>query len=86
MTTLGQLALWIALIISAWGTFVGFYGGMTRRQELIESARRSTYALAGVIIVGLLGVRRIDVGARVLAVLLSAEVAILLLGTHRKKL
>ena len=55
MTTLGQLALWIALLISAWGTFVGFYGGMTRRQELIESARRSTYALAGVIIVASAG-------------------------------
>jgi len=47
MTILGQLALWIALLVSAWGTFVGFYGGMTRRHELIASARRATYVLCG---------------------------------------
>jgi cytochrome c-type biogenesis protein CcmF len=55
VTTLGQLALWIALLVSAWGTFVGFYGGLTRRPELMESARRSTYAVAGVIIVASVG-------------------------------
>jgi len=55
VTTLGQLALWIALLVSAWGTFVGFYGGLKRRPELIESARRSTYAVAGVIIVASIG-------------------------------
>ncbi|MGD8727603.1 MAG: cytochrome c biogenesis protein CcsA, partial [Gemmatimonadales bacterium] len=55
MTVLGQLALWLALLIGAWGTFVGFYGGLKQRPELIESARRATYALAGVLLAASLG-------------------------------
>jgi cytochrome c-type biogenesis protein CcmF len=55
MTILGQLALWIALLVSAWGTFVGFYGGMTRRHELIASARRATYVLCGLAMVASAG-------------------------------
>ncbi len=55
MTVLGQLALWLALLIGAWGTFVGFYGGLKQRSELVESARRSTYALSGVLVVASLG-------------------------------
>ena len=51
MTVLGQLALWLALLIGAWGTFVGFYGGLRQRPELIESSRRATYALCGVLLV-----------------------------------
>jgi cytochrome c-type biogenesis protein CcmF len=55
MTILGQLALWLALLIGAWGTFVGFYGGVKRQPELIASARRSTYALSGVLLVASAG-------------------------------
>jgi len=55
MTILGQLALWIALLVSAWGTFVGFYGGLTRRRELIASARRATYVLCGLAMVAAAG-------------------------------
>jgi cytochrome c-type biogenesis protein CcmF len=49
MTVLGQLALWLALLIAVWGSVVGIVGGLTGRQELIQSARRSAYALFGVI-------------------------------------
>jgi cytochrome c-type biogenesis protein CcmF len=49
MTTLGQLALWLALLIAAWGSAVGVYGGLTTRPELIQSARRSSYALFGIV-------------------------------------
>ncbi len=55
MTVLGQLALWLALLIGAWGTFVGFYGGIKQHPELIESARRATYAQCGVLIVASVG-------------------------------
>jgi cytochrome c-type biogenesis protein CcmF len=55
MTILGQLALWMALLVGAWGTFVGFYGGVTRRHELIESARRATYVLCGLAMVASAG-------------------------------
>jgi cytochrome c-type biogenesis protein CcmF len=51
MTILGQLALWLALLLSAWATVVGFVGGAQQRPELIRSARRATYALCGVLVV-----------------------------------
>jgi cytochrome c-type biogenesis protein CcmF len=51
MTILGQLALWLALLLSAWATVVGFVGGAQQRPELIRSARRATYALSGVLVV-----------------------------------
>lgn len=51
MTILGQLALWLALLLSAWATIVGLVGGAQQRPELIRSARRATYALAGVLVV-----------------------------------
>ncbi|HEX9690930.1 MAG TPA: heme lyase CcmF/NrfE family subunit [Gemmatimonadales bacterium] len=51
MTVLGQLALWIALLLAVWGTLVGFVGGLQRRPELVVSARRSVYAQAGVLAV-----------------------------------
>ncbi|KPK02365.1 MAG: hypothetical protein AMS20_12180 [Gemmatimonas sp. SG8_28] len=51
MTILGQLALWLALLLSAWATIVGFVGGAGQRPELIRSAQRATYALAGVLVV-----------------------------------
>ena len=49
MTVLGQLALWLALLIAVWGSVVGVVGGQSRRQELIQSARRSAYALFGIL-------------------------------------
>ncbi|MFQ6046532.1 MAG: cytochrome c biogenesis protein CcsA, partial [Gemmatimonadales bacterium] len=55
MTILGQLMLWVALPLAAWGSVVGFLGGRTRRPELITSARRTTYALLAVIAVASLG-------------------------------
>jgi cytochrome c-type biogenesis protein CcmF len=49
MTILGQLALWLALLLAAWGSIVGILGGSQRRPELIQSARRTSYALFGVV-------------------------------------
>lgn len=49
MTILGQLALWLALLLGAWGTIVGILGGRRGDPALIASARRTTYVLAGVI-------------------------------------
>lgn len=49
MTTLGQTSLWLALLVAAWGTLVGFLGGIYRRPELIRSARRASYALCGLL-------------------------------------
>ncbi|MFQ5702678.1 MAG: heme lyase CcmF/NrfE family subunit [Gemmatimonadales bacterium] len=51
MTILGQLALWLALLIAVWGAVVGVIGGKRGRPELIQSARRSSYVLFGILAV-----------------------------------
>jgi cytochrome c-type biogenesis protein CcmF len=51
MTVLGQLALWLALLLGAWGAVVGYLGGRRGDPALIQSARRTTYALAGLLAV-----------------------------------
>ncbi len=55
MTILGELALWVAMLLATWGTVVGFLGGRTRRPALIRSAQRTTYALCAVLIVSSIG-------------------------------
>lgn len=51
MTILGQLALWLALLLGVWGAVVGYLGGQRGDPALIQSARRTTYALAGLLTV-----------------------------------
>ena len=51
MTILGQLSLWSAALLAAWGTFVGILAGKSQRPELIRSATRSVYALSAVLAV-----------------------------------
>jgi len=55
MTVLGQLALWIALLLGLWGAVVGWLGGERGDPVLIRSARRTTYALAGLMSVAAVG-------------------------------
>ncbi len=55
MTILGQLCLWLALLLASWCAVVGMIGGRTGRPELIQSAQRGVYALAGVLVVASLG-------------------------------
>ncbi|MFC7943387.1 APC family permease [Microbacterium oxydans] len=58
--------------------FVGFFGEMTFSALFGIDLPWTVYALLALVIVGVLGYRKIDVGAKVLGVLLTAEVAILL--------
>jgi cytochrome c-type biogenesis protein CcmF len=51
VTILGQLALWLALLVGVWGAVVGVLGGRRGDQALIQSARRSTFVLAGLMTV-----------------------------------
>ena len=51
MTTLGQISLWLALLVAAWGTVTGILGAQRGSPELIHSARRATYALLGLLAV-----------------------------------
>lgn len=58
---------------------LGFYANLTVSHLLGIELHWGIWACLAVLIVGFLGYRRIDVGAKVLAVLLTAEVAILLI-------
>ena len=49
MTVLGELSLWLALLLAAWGTTVGVLAGRSGNPDLIASARRTPYALLLVI-------------------------------------
>ena len=49
MTILGQIALWLALLLAVWGSAVGILGGIRQRPALMQSARRTSYSLFGVL-------------------------------------
>ena len=44
MILLGELSLWVALLMAIWMTTVSYAGGATRRGELVLSGERATYA------------------------------------------
>lgn len=68
---------YIALVVSFYG-FIGFYAQFTAVELFGLDLPWGVWSLLAVTIAAVLGYRRIDVGARVLAVLLTLEVGILL--------
>ncbi|MGV3709674.1 MAG: heme lyase CcmF/NrfE family subunit [Gemmatimonas sp.] len=44
MILLGELSLWVALLMAAWTTTVGFAGGVQGRMDLVHSGKRALYA------------------------------------------
>ena len=46
MTQIGEIALWVALVLSVWGAGAAFIGGRTRRGDLVLSAERSVLVVA----------------------------------------
>ncbi|MEP6690078.1 MAG: heme lyase CcmF/NrfE family subunit [Gemmatimonadaceae bacterium] len=55
MILIGELSLWVALVMAAWGTVVAFAGGATRRAELVASAERAVYATFAFILLASIG-------------------------------
>jgi cytochrome c-type biogenesis protein CcmF len=51
----GELSLWVALLMAAWGATVSFAGGQMRRADLIESGERATYATLAMVILASIG-------------------------------
>src|SRR5947208_662793 len=51
MTALGNLALWLALLVGVWGALAGFIGGLQGRPDLAHSARRAVFAMCGALLV-----------------------------------
>jgi cytochrome c biogenesis factor len=53
---IGELSLWIALLMAAWGATVSFAGGALRRRDLAASGRRALYVAAGALALAVAGV------------------------------
>ncbi|HKR54851.1 MAG TPA: cytochrome c biogenesis protein CcsA, partial [Gemmatimonadales bacterium] len=51
MSLLGDVTLWIALLLGAWGALTGFTGGVTGRTDLQQSSRNAVFALCAVLLV-----------------------------------
>ena len=55
MADLGNIALWIALLIGVWGCATAFVGGLKGRPDLAQSAERAMYVVWGLLAVASLG-------------------------------
>ena len=55
MILLGELSLWVALLMAAWSTTVSFAGGLQERGDLIHSGERALYATAACTAVACMG-------------------------------
>jgi cytochrome c-type biogenesis protein CcmF len=51
----GELSLWVALLMAAWAATVSFAGGQMRRGDLIESGERAIYATLAMVVLASLG-------------------------------
>ena len=56
MILLGELSLWIALLMAAWTTTVSFAGGMQGRADLIRSGERALYATFAFTVIASIGI------------------------------
>lgn len=55
MILIGELSLWIALLMCAWSVVVSFAGGAARRGDLVVSGERGLYAACGFVVFAALG-------------------------------
>ena len=56
MTVLGNLALWVALLLGVWAALVGFLGGSQGRADLQRSARHAVFAMCGALLIAVFAV------------------------------
>jgi cytochrome c-type biogenesis protein CcmF len=55
MILVGELSLWVALLMAVWTATVSFAGGSLKRQDLIASAERGTYATFAMVVLASAG-------------------------------
>ena len=55
MILIGELALWVGLLMAAWACTVSFAGGALRRNDLIASGRRAIYATFAMVLTASIG-------------------------------
>jgi cytochrome c-type biogenesis protein CcmF len=51
----GELSLWIALLLATWSATVSFAGGVSRREDLILSGTRAAYGMFGFTLLASIG-------------------------------
>ncbi|HVA56317.1 MAG: cytochrome c biogenesis protein CcsA [Gemmatimonadaceae bacterium] len=56
MILVGELSLWVALLMAAWGAVVSFAGGALQRRDLAASGRRALYVAFAALVVATSGV------------------------------
>ena len=56
MTQIGEVALWLALLVAGWGAVLGFYGGRRGRGDLVLSAERSMFAVLALLLTASLAI------------------------------
>ena len=56
MILIGELSLWVALLMAAWAGVTSFAGGALRRDDLITSGRRGLYATCVMVVLASIGV------------------------------
>ena len=55
MILVGELSLWVALLMAAWSAVTSFAGGQMGREDLVASGRRGLYATAAMIVLASIG-------------------------------
>ena len=55
MILVGELSLWVALLMAVWAATVSFAGGIQQRADLIESGERAIYAALAMVVLAALG-------------------------------
>ena len=55
MILVGELSLWVALLMAVWAATVSFAGGQMRRGDLIASGERAIYATFAMVVLASLG-------------------------------
>ena len=55
MILVGELSLWVALLMTAWAAVTSFAGGALHREDLVASGRRGLYATCAMIILASIG-------------------------------
>nr|MBA3671421.1 heme lyase CcmF/NrfE family subunit [Gemmatimonadaceae bacterium] len=55
MILVGELSLWVALLMAAWATITSFAGGSLGREDLIASGRRGLHATTAMVVLASIG-------------------------------
>ena len=55
MILVGELSLWVALLMAAWAATVSFAGGTLARRDLVASGERAIYATLAVVVLASVG-------------------------------